>query len=151
MSKYLREPLVQFLLISALIYGAYAVWGIADDEGAQREIYIRETQVAALANSWEKRWNRPPTEVELIGLLRGWLREEVFYREALSMGLDQDDHIIRRRLAQKLDRLWFRQRRSRNPNTLGVRAIDFRAIGPCDPFDDLDDYNEARMRGETKY
>jgi hypothetical protein len=53
--------------------------------------------------SWEKRWNRPPTREERDGLIENYIRETVFYREALAMGLDRDDTIIRRRLAQKLE------------------------------------------------
>ena len=103
MSKYLREPLVQFLLIGALIYAAYALFGAPDEDEAQRTVYISEAQIVNLAAMWEKRWNRPPTDVELVGLVRAWLREDILYREAVAMGLDQDDHIIRRRLAQKLE------------------------------------------------
>ncbi len=68
-----------------------------------RSIYISEAQIENLAATWEKRWNRPPTGPELIGLVRAYLREDVMYREALAMGLDNDDHVIRRRLAQKLE------------------------------------------------
>lgn len=103
MIKYLREPLIQFLAIGALIYAAYALVGTPDDEEAQRTVYISEAQIANLAAMWEKRWNRPPTDTEIVGLVRAWLREDILYREATAMGLDQDDHIIRRRLAQKLE------------------------------------------------
>ncbi|MFW2406082.1 MAG: peptidyl-prolyl cis-trans isomerase [Gammaproteobacteria bacterium] len=103
MIKYLREPLVQFFLMGALIYGVYALFGTPDDEEAQRTVYISEAQIANLSAMWEKRWNRPPTDVELVGLVRSWLREDILYREGMAMGLDRDDHIIRRRLAQKLE------------------------------------------------
>ena len=56
-----------------------------------------------MASSWQKRWNRAPTEQELAGLVDAYVRETIFYREALAMGLDRDDTIIRRRLAQKLE------------------------------------------------
>jgi len=102
-AEWLREPLVQFLLIGAVIYAAYAWFGTPDDEEAQRTVYISEAQISNLAAMWEKRWNRPPTDTELVGLVRAWLREDILYREALAMGLDRDDHIIRRRLAQKLE------------------------------------------------
>jgi len=94
---------MQFLLIGACIYAAYALFGASDDEQAQRTVTISEARIENLSAMWEKRWNRPPTEVELVGLVRAWLREDILYREALAMGLDDDDHIIRRRLAQKLE------------------------------------------------
>ena len=74
-----------------------------DEAEAARTSRISEAQIDNLAATWEKRWNRPPTGPELIGLVRAYLREDVMYREALAMGLDADDHIIRRRLAQKLE------------------------------------------------
>jgi len=101
--KLLKEPLAQFLLIGACIYALYALFGTPDEEEAQRTVYIGEDRIANLAAMWEKRWNRPPIDAELVGLVRAWLREDILYREALAMGLDDDDHIIRRRLAQKLE------------------------------------------------
>jgi hypothetical protein len=56
-----------------------------------------------LTTVWRKRWNRPPTAEERDGLIQQHIRETVLYREALAMGLDKDDVIIRRRLAQKLE------------------------------------------------
>lgn len=67
------------------------------------EIVITEGQVDALILGFEKVWQRLPTQQELDGLLQGHIREEVMYREALLMGLDRDDAIIRRRLQQKLE------------------------------------------------
>ena len=103
MIKILKEPLVQFLLIGACIYTAYALFGAPDSAAEEQTIYISEARISSLSIAWEKRWNRPPTEDELVGLVRAYLREDILYREALAMGLDVDDHIIRRRLAQKLE------------------------------------------------
>jgi hypothetical protein len=103
LAKLLKEPLVQFLLIGACIYAVYALFGATNGSETDRTVYISEERVASLAVAWEKRWNRAPTEQELAGLVRAWLREDILYREAMAMGLDSDDHIIRRRLAQKLE------------------------------------------------
>jgi hypothetical protein len=103
LSKLFKEPLVQFLLIGACIYAAYALLGTPDDAAAEQTVYISEARIDSLSIAWEKRWNRPPTEDELVGLVRAYLREDILYREAVAMGLDEDDHIIRRRLAQKLE------------------------------------------------
>jgi peptidyl-prolyl cis-trans isomerase C len=102
-SKLLKEPLIQFLLFGACIYAAYVLFGAPDEEESQRSVIISENRIANLAAMWETRWNRPPTEAELVGLVRAWLREDILYREAMAMGLDDDDHIIRQRLAQKLE------------------------------------------------
>jgi hypothetical protein len=56
-----------------------------------------------MQTSWQKRWNRPPTPEELDGLIQQYIRETVLYREALTMGLNKHDQVIRRRLAQKLE------------------------------------------------
>jgi peptidyl-prolyl cis-trans isomerase C len=56
-----------------------------------------------LAEMWQKKWNRSPSDAEMVGLVRDHLRETVLYREAVAMGLDKDDVIIRRRMAQKLE------------------------------------------------
>jgi hypothetical protein len=94
---------VQFLLIGACIYAAYALFGAPDDAAAEQTVYISEARIDSLSVSWEKRWNRPPSKAELAGLVRTYLREDILSREAMAMGLDEDDHIIRRRLAQKLE------------------------------------------------
>jgi hypothetical protein len=101
--RFFKEPLVQFLLIGVCIYAAYALFGAPDEAAAERTVVISEDRINSLAAAWEKRWNRPPTEQELTGLVRAYLREDLLYREAVAMGLDRDDHIVRRRLAQKLE------------------------------------------------
>ena len=52
---------------------------------------------------WTRTRMRPPTAQELRGLIDAHVLEEVLYREALALGLDRDDTIVRRRLAQKMD------------------------------------------------
>ncbi len=68
-----------------------------------RRIVISAGEVEWLRDSWKKRWSRPPTVEELDGIVRAYLRELVLSREAVAMGLDKDDTVIRRRLAQKLE------------------------------------------------
>jgi hypothetical protein len=99
----LREPLLHFLILGAAIYALYGFAGPATQEAADNRIVVTAGEVDWLRTSWEKRWNRPPTPEEQAGLIREHIRQTVFYREALAMGLDADDLIIRRRLAQKLE------------------------------------------------
>src|SRR4029077_11838515 len=56
-----------------------------------------------MITGFSRTWQRPPTREELEGLIRDRVREEVYYRQAVAMGLDRDDTIIRRRLQQKLE------------------------------------------------
>ena len=94
-----RDPLLVFLLIGAAIFGADAwLGGDADD----RVIVVRQTQVDRLATLWETQMGRPPSATELDALIDDHVREEVMVREAQRLRLDEDDAIIRRRLAQKL-------------------------------------------------
>jgi len=98
----LRQPLIQFLALGLLLFGLYLLVGDRRrDEG--KKVVISEQKIELLAALWEKQWRRPPTPDELDGLIRSTVREEILYREALAMGLDRDDTVIRRRLAQKIE------------------------------------------------
>jgi hypothetical protein len=101
--KWHREPLVHFLGIGALLFG---VFGLVNDEASSvpaNRIEITAADVDRLQERWSKQWNRPPNETELKGMIEAHLREEVLYREGLALGLDKNDTIIRRRLAQKME------------------------------------------------
>lgn len=97
----LREPLVQFLVIGAALV-------LADRALVQPEIQDDRTiEVSGFAkkelfDSWKARWAREPTAKEKQALIKEHVRDEVLYREALALGLDKDDTIIRRRLVQKM-------------------------------------------------
>jgi peptidyl-prolyl cis-trans isomerase C len=101
--KFLREPLVHFLFIGAALFMLYAFWGQQDAEKKDREITITTGEINWLTDAWQKRWARPPTLEEKEGLIKQYLREIILSREAIAMGLDKDDSVIRRRLAQKLE------------------------------------------------
>jgi hypothetical protein len=74
--------------------------GSRDEPG---KIVISAGQVASLAEAFTRTWRRPPTSEELEGLIRDRVQEEVYSREAVALGLDKDDTIIRRRLRQKME------------------------------------------------
>ena len=98
----LRQPLFQFLVLGVVLFGLYAIFG-QKQEAESKDIVITNQQIALLATMWEKQWRRPPTPQEMQGLVESFIREEVLYREALAMGLDRDDTVVRRRLAQKIE------------------------------------------------
>ena len=101
--KLLREPLLHFMFIGAVIYLLYGVFAEPVPEDADKTIVVSAGEVEWMKTSWQKRWNRPPTEAEFDGLIQQYIRETVLYREALTMGLNKHDQVIRRRLAQKLE------------------------------------------------
>jgi len=100
--KLLHEPLVHFLLLGAMLFGVFALVG---DRGSARasQIVVTPGHLEHLTVSFTRTWQRPPTAQELTELIEDYIREEVLYREAVAMGLDRDDTIVRRRLRQKLE------------------------------------------------
>jgi hypothetical protein len=100
-----KEPLLHFLLAGAALFGAYA-WMNRGAENANADkatqIQINVGDVEWLAENWLVQWRRPPTQEELRGLITDYLNEQLLAREARALGLEDNDVIIRRRLAQKL-------------------------------------------------
>ncbi len=76
-----------------------------ETDAKARRLEVTVERVRILSDQWAARWRRPPTNEELAGLIRGWVRDEILYREALERGLDRDDELVRRRLIQKMNGL----------------------------------------------
>jgi len=102
MRRLLREPLAHFLLVGALLFAVYGLAG-KPRQAAPETIAITRAQIDALATGFAKTWQRAPRPDELQGLIQDRVREEVYCREAIALGLDKDDTIIRRRLRQKME------------------------------------------------
>ena len=98
-----REPLVQFLVLGAVLFGLFGVFGKKNEAEAPARIVISAERIATLADGFARTWRRPPTEQELQGLVDDYIRDEVFYREGRAAGLDRDDVVIRRRVRQKME------------------------------------------------
>src|SRR5688500_11363628 len=102
--RWLREPLCRFLLIGAALLGADAVLGrdrfAAGSEPAR--IVISASRKAALADAFRAEQGRAPHAEELAALLDRWLDDEVLYREAVALGLDRRDVVVKRQLTQKM-------------------------------------------------
>ncbi|MBE2244567.1 MAG: peptidyl-prolyl cis-trans isomerase [Burkholderiaceae bacterium] len=98
-----REPLLHFVLIGAVLFGLYAlVPGGQSSTPAAREIRLSVAEIDQLIVLYQAQWKRPPTPQELRQLVENKVQQEVLYREALAMGLDKDDEIVKRRMAQKM-------------------------------------------------
>ena len=96
-----REPLLHFFLLGVALFALYA--GLHRNlPAAPNEIFVSRAQVSSLQAQFERVWQRPATAAELQHLVDNWVREEVFYREGLAMGLDRDDPVVRRRVGQKI-------------------------------------------------
>ena len=92
---------MHFLLLGALIFAAFKF--ISSETIEPGKILITQGRIESLETAFSRTWRRPPATSELEGLIRDYVREEVFAREAVALGLDKDDTIIRRRLRQKLE------------------------------------------------
>ena len=101
-NKLLRDPLSHFLAIGAILF-ALSLWLGGTAEEPLQDIHISAGDVEGIKQIWAKTRFRPPTEVELKGLIDSRVKEEILYREALALGLAEGDTIIRRRLAQKME------------------------------------------------
>jgi hypothetical protein len=103
MKRLLREPLVHFLFLGAILFGVYAY--AERDHGAieqSKQIRLTIGDLSQMVMLFRSQWRRDPTSDELQRLVEDRVREEVLYREALALGLEKDDTIVKRRMAQKL-------------------------------------------------
>ena len=98
--RWSTDPLVLFLLLAAGVF-ALDRW-VGSGEAERRVIEVTAEQVEGLRARWTAQWGRPPTAPELEGLIDEAVDEEILYREAQRLGLDVEDAIVRRRLAQKM-------------------------------------------------
>ena len=97
----IREPLAHFFILGALIFGLFG-WVNQGASDAPDEVIISANRLDSLRSQFERVRQRPPTAVELSSLVDGWVREEILYREGLVLGIDQEDLVIRRRVAHKM-------------------------------------------------
>jgi hypothetical protein len=102
MQKLWREPLVHFLLIGAVLFILFDLTREESGDPTNR-ILVSESQVEQLAAQFRRTWLRPPTQEELAGLIKSYVRDEIYYREALAMGLDRNDPQVRQRMRLKLE------------------------------------------------
>ena len=99
----MRDPLLQFLLAGAVLFILYSAVQSPDTfDPESNEIYLPAAQIELISANFARTWSRPPAPTELENLIDSFVREEIFYREALALGLDKNDSTVRRRVQQKL-------------------------------------------------
>ncbi len=103
LKRAVREPLVHFLVIGAALFVANSLIHGPDQGPENGVIVVSEGRVNQIAESYLLLSGRLPSRVELESLVDDFVSEEVDYREAVAMGLDADDTIVRRRMRQKLE------------------------------------------------
>lgn len=119
--RWAREPFVHFLLGGLLLWLAFAWIGEPADP-ASRSITVTREDRARMALQWQRMMQRPPTDAELDSLTQTWLREEILYREALRLGLDRNDAVVRKRMANKMDFLATSMAESAQPGEATLQA-----------------------------
>ena len=97
----LKEPLVHFIVFGLALFWLYSA--VSPYGGLDNKVLIDAGRVESLAATFERTWNRPPTNTELKAIVDSFVVEEIYARRALEMGLDQNDTVIRRRLRQKME------------------------------------------------
>ena len=101
--RFYRDPLLHFAVAGALLFVGYALMNRGETDPPSTEpVHIGNGEVRWLKETFANQWQRTPTDDELSGLVAGFIEEELLAREAKTLGLDQNDTIVRRRLAQKL-------------------------------------------------
>lgn len=102
LQRFLKEPLLHFIAIGGLFFLLYSV---IDDAGTTSidTILISPERISQLTTEYKGVWNRMPTDEELDNLIKEEIRSEVYYRDALALGLDKNDAVVRRRLRQKME------------------------------------------------
>src|SRR6478609_11930193 len=121
--RWAREPLLHFLLIGAALFVIYH-WlnPTATNSDTSRRIELTNDDIRQLEISWTAQWQRPPTPEEMRNLVEDKVHQEILYREALALGLDRGDTIVKRRLAQKMEFLADDVSALRDPTTDELRA-----------------------------
>lgn len=100
--RVITEPLTHFLALALAIFVAYGLLNPSERNRPDR-ILVTGAKIEQLAAFFTSTWQRAPTTTELKGLVDDYIKEEIYYREALALGLDKDDTIIRRRLRNKME------------------------------------------------
>ena len=123
MKRWLREPLLHFLLLGLVLFVAYAYMqrGRGGVESS-KQIALSLDDLRTMDMYFESQWHRQPTPAEFQAMVEDKVREEVLYREALAMGLDKDDTIVKRRMAQKMQFLAEDVAAAHEPSTAELKA-----------------------------
>ncbi|MGL1885822.1 MAG: peptidylprolyl isomerase [Reichenbachiella sp.] len=98
-SKIFKEPLVHFGIIGVALF---ILFSFVNEDETDTQIVIDQYDINEIVSKWNLQWQRDPSPDELKNLLDNYIKEEIFYREALAMNLDHNDEIVKRRMAQKM-------------------------------------------------
>ena len=104
-TKWAKQPVVQFMLIGLVMFLAdtYIIQANSASNDEEYKVYLSAGEVKSMEEVWLSKWQRPPTELEMEGMINQRVEEAILFKEAKKIGLDKNDDIIRQRMAQKLE------------------------------------------------
>ncbi len=100
--RFFGEPFIQFLILGGLLF-LFVSYIQQQKDRQTREITVSNEQVGLMMMNYKAQTGTLPTKLQLDAMIDDYIREEILYREAKKIGLDKEDEIIKRRLAQKFD------------------------------------------------
>ena len=101
--RWLRDPLFHFMLAGVALFGFYRMLNPKADAPEEDKIVLTQDDLRQMTVAWMAQGRQAPSPGQVASLVEAKVREEILYREALALGLDRDDTIVKRRLAQKMD------------------------------------------------
>jgi len=123
LKRAVREPLLQFLAAGIVLFSANSLIHGSDPRPAGAEVVVQEGRIKQIVESYLLLAGHLPSKVELQSLVDDYITEEIAYREAIAMGLDADDTIVRRRMRQKLEFLVEDASASAEPAEADLQAL----------------------------
>lgn len=118
--RLLREPLVHFIAAGLLVFALLS--GRAPDLG-ERRVVVNAQVVGTLVGRFRDSYGRLPTRDETDGLIREWVQDQIYYREALRLGLDQSDEVVVRRMRRKMEAMAVAEAESSTPDDATLQAL----------------------------
>ena len=118
--RLLKEPLVHFLIAGAAVF--WLLSGRAPDLG-ERRVVVNEAVVSGLVQRWTDNFRRPPSQDEIDGLIRDYVQDQVYYREALALGLDENDEVVVRRMRRKMEAMAVADAETQTPDDAALQAM----------------------------
>jgi hypothetical protein len=118
-----REPLIHFALAGTVLFAGYTWLGTTPPNVADGPVRIGQGEIGWLRETFSSQWRRDPTQVEMKALVETLVQENLLAREARALGLDRDDTIVRRRLAQKLTFLVEETTRIGDPDDVELQKL----------------------------
>ena len=119
--RWLSEPLLHFIVAGGVIFAIYGIVARNETDDPQ-VVHVTAAELNWLKESWARQWNRTPSEAEFAGVVADYLKEVMLAREAQAVGIAENDVVVRRRLAQKMEFLLRDTVRIKEPGEEDLRA-----------------------------